>query len=84
MVCHAHQGQWECGTASGRKKSDLRANQGRPVCQVSTWAGLGAGLAFFLKARSIRGNMTIELTTTMEAASRIMNVVTIRPLSISP
>ena len=37
----------------------------------------------FLKARSIRGNITIEQTTTMEASSRIRNVVTIRPLSIS-
>ena len=85
-------GSGECGTASGRKKSDLRANQGRPescacvrpsCCQVSTWAGLGAGLAFFLKARSIRGNITIKQTTAMEAASRIRNVVTIRSPSIS-
>jgi|SRR4029453_9511004 hypothetical protein len=37
----------------------------------------------FLKARSIRGNITIEQTTTMEASSRIRNVVTIRSLSIS-
>ena len=72
---------WKCGTASGRKKFDLRANQGGPGCQGSTWAG--AGLAFFLKARSIRGNITIEATTTMEASSRIRNVVTIRPLNIS-
>jgi hypothetical protein len=34
----------------------------------------------FLKARSIRGNITIEQTTTMEASSRIRNVVTIRSL----
>jgi hypothetical protein len=87
-------GSGECGTTSGRKKSDLRANQGRTEscacavrpswCQVSTWAGLGVGLAFFLKARSIRGNITIEQTTTTEVSSRIRNVVTIRPLSISP
>jgi hypothetical protein len=38
----------------------------------------GAGLAFFLKATSIRGNITIEETTTTEAGSRIRNVVTIR------
>ena len=78
--------------AAGRKKFDLIANQGGPEscawcavrpsrCQGSTRAG--AGLAFFLKARSIRGNITIKQTTAMEAASRIRNVVTIRSPSIS-
>src|SRR5262245_41831381 len=86
-------GSGECGRAFGRKKSDLRANHGRPeshagavrssCCQVSIGAGVGVGLAFFLKARSIRGNITIEQTTTTEAFSRIMNAVTIKPLSIS-
>src|SRR5262245_23266700 len=80
-------GSGECGRAFGRKKSDLRANHGRPESHasgaVSNGVGVGVGLAFFLKARSIRGNITIEQTTTTEAFSRIMNAVTIKPLSIS-
>jgi len=81
---------WECGTASGRKKSDLVANQGCPASHASSYAvswcrrdSSIVTLTFFSKARSIRGNITIEPTTTTEMASRIRNVATVRSPSIS-